>query len=64
MRDGPLAGLVLIDTILARGDLGNSHLAHAAQGGSSAGGSAHRWRPEPPTDEPSSHAAGTRAAIS
>ena len=31
MRDGPLAGLVLIDTILARGDLGNYHLAHAAR---------------------------------
>jgi RNA polymerase sigma-70 factor, ECF subfamily len=31
MRDGPLAGLALIDAILARGDLGNYHLAHAAQ---------------------------------
>jgi RNA polymerase sigma-70 factor (ECF subfamily) len=31
MRDGPLAGLVLIDAILARGDLGNYHLAHAAR---------------------------------
>ena len=31
MRDGPLAGLTLIDAILARGDLGNYHLAHAAR---------------------------------
>jgi RNA polymerase sigma-70 factor (ECF subfamily) len=31
MRDGPLAGLVLIDAILARGDLGNYYLAHSAR---------------------------------
>jgi RNA polymerase sigma-70 factor (ECF subfamily) len=31
MRDGPLAGLPLIDAILARGDLENYHLAHAAR---------------------------------
>jgi RNA polymerase sigma-70 factor (ECF subfamily) len=31
MRDGPRAGLALIETILARGDLGNYHLAHAAR---------------------------------
>ncbi len=31
MRDGPAAGLELIDTILARGDLGDYHLAHAAR---------------------------------
>jgi RNA polymerase sigma-70 factor, ECF subfamily len=31
MRDGPLAGLALIDAILGRGDLGNYHLAHAAR---------------------------------
>ncbi|MEP6600218.1 MAG: RNA polymerase sigma factor [Nitrospirota bacterium] len=31
MRDGPSAGLALIDAILARGDLANYHLAHAAQ---------------------------------
>jgi RNA polymerase sigma-70 factor, ECF subfamily len=31
MRDGPLAGLELIDAILARGDLGHYHLAHAAR---------------------------------
>ena len=31
MRDGPEAGLVLIDAILDRGDLGNYHLAHAAR---------------------------------
>ncbi len=31
MRDGPLAGLALIDVILARGDLGDYHLAHAAR---------------------------------
>jgi RNA polymerase sigma-70 factor (ECF subfamily) len=31
MRDGPAAGLTLIDTILARGDLETYHLAHAAR---------------------------------
>jgi RNA polymerase sigma-70 factor (ECF subfamily) len=31
MRDGPAAGIALIDAILARGDLGNYHLAHGAR---------------------------------
>lgn len=31
MRDGPLAGLALIDAILERGDLEKYHLAHAAR---------------------------------
>jgi RNA polymerase sigma-70 factor (ECF subfamily) len=31
MRDGPWAGLVLVDAILARGDLSEYHLVHAAQ---------------------------------
>ncbi len=31
MRDGPAAGLSLIDAILGRGDLGEYHLAHAAR---------------------------------
>ncbi len=31
MRDGPAAGLALIDGILAQGDLDDYHLAHAAQ---------------------------------
>ncbi len=31
MRDGPMAGLALIDDILARGALGTYHLAHAAR---------------------------------
>jgi RNA polymerase sigma-70 factor (ECF subfamily) len=31
MLEGPEAGLRLIDTILARGDLGDYHLAHSAQ---------------------------------
>ncbi len=31
MRDGPAAGLALIDAILARGDLDGYHLAHAAR---------------------------------
>jgi RNA polymerase sigma-70 factor (ECF subfamily) len=31
MRDGPLAGLLLIDAILERGDLTDYHLAHAAR---------------------------------
>jgi RNA polymerase sigma-70 factor (ECF subfamily) len=29
MRDGPLAGLVLVEAILARGDLSDYHLAHS-----------------------------------
>jgi RNA polymerase sigma-70 factor, ECF subfamily len=31
MRDGPAAGLALVDAILARGDLADYHLAHSAQ---------------------------------
>jgi RNA polymerase sigma-70 factor, ECF subfamily len=31
MRDGPAAGLAIIDAILARGDLDDYHLAHAAR---------------------------------
>ena len=31
MRDGPEAGLVLVDAILERGDLGSYHFAHAAR---------------------------------
>jgi RNA polymerase sigma-70 factor (ECF subfamily) len=31
MRDGPQAGLSLIDAILARGDLSDYRLAHAAR---------------------------------
>jgi RNA polymerase sigma-70 factor (ECF subfamily) len=31
MRDGPAAGVQLIDAILSRGDLADYHLAHAAR---------------------------------
>jgi RNA polymerase sigma-70 factor, ECF subfamily len=31
MRDGPAAGLALIDAILTRGDLAGYHLAHSAR---------------------------------
>ncbi|CAI4029750.1 RNA polymerase sigma-70 factor, ECF subfamily [Nitrospira tepida] len=31
MRDGPSAGLAIIDAVLARGDLANYHLAHSAR---------------------------------
>jgi len=31
MRDGPAAGLALVDAILARGDLTDYHLAHSAR---------------------------------
>ena len=31
MRDGPEAGLALVDAILARGELADYHLAHAAR---------------------------------
>jgi RNA polymerase sigma-70 factor (ECF subfamily) len=30
MRDGPLAGLTLIEQLMSRGDLSQYHLAHAA----------------------------------
>jgi RNA polymerase sigma-70 factor (ECF subfamily) len=32
MRDGPAAGLALLDAILERGELAEYHLAHAARG--------------------------------
>jgi RNA polymerase sigma-70 factor, ECF subfamily len=32
MRDGPAAGLEIVDRIFSRGELGNYHLAHAARG--------------------------------
>lgn len=32
MRDGPLAGLEIVDAILARGDLADYHLSHATRG--------------------------------
>jgi RNA polymerase sigma-70 factor (ECF subfamily) len=32
MRDGPKAGLEIIEGILSRGDLGKYHLAHSARG--------------------------------
>jgi RNA polymerase sigma-70 factor (ECF subfamily) len=31
MRDGPAAGLALIDALLARGELADYHLAHSAR---------------------------------
>ena len=31
MRDGPEAGLALIDALLARGELADYHLAHSAR---------------------------------
>jgi RNA polymerase sigma-70 factor (ECF subfamily) len=31
MRDGPLAGLALVDAILQRGELSDYHLAYAAR---------------------------------
>ena len=31
MRDGPTAGLAIVDAILARGDLDGYHLAHSAR---------------------------------
>ena len=48
MRDGPAAGLQQIDAILARGDLADHHLAHAARP-ISAGGWEGRPKPENPT---------------
>jgi RNA polymerase sigma-70 factor (ECF subfamily) len=51
MRDGPEAGLPLIDAILARGDLGDYHLAHAAR--TCAGDWGDRRKPRPPMHAPS-----------
>ena len=48
MRDGPAAGLALIDAILERGELGDYH-PPTPRAPSSAGGSAGRTRPQPPT---------------
>jgi RNA polymerase sigma-70 factor (ECF subfamily) len=31
MRDGPAAGLALVDALLARGELADYHLAHSAR---------------------------------
>lgn len=31
MRDGPAAGLALVDSLLARGELADYHLAHSAR---------------------------------
>jgi RNA polymerase sigma-70 factor (ECF subfamily) len=31
MRDGPAAGLALVEAVLARGDLADYHLAHAVR---------------------------------
>ena len=64
MSDGPLAGLVLVDAILARGDLADYYLAHSARadlyrrlGANS--GSPDRLRMRPPPHPP-----GTRTAVS
>jgi len=51
MRDGPAAGLTLIDAILARGDLADYQLAHSARR-ICAGGWEGRWRPDLPTNGP------------
>ena len=48
MRDGPAAGLALIDAILARGELADYHLAHA-RGPICAAGWAGPPKPEPRT---------------
>ena len=64
MRDGPAAGLELIDAILARGDLADYHLAHSARadlcrrlGQNSGSPSLLRTSPEP-------HGAGAGTAVS
>ena len=64
MRDGPAAGLALIDAILARGDLTDYHLAHSARadlcrrlGRIRGGARLLRTRPRP-------HAAGAGATLS
>ena len=49
MRDGPAAGLALIDAILARGDLQDYHLAHAARADLCRRLGQDRAKPAPPT---------------
>jgi hypothetical protein len=63
MRDGPAAGLEIIDAILERGDLGDYQPAHAARAdlcrrlGKTA-------RPEPPTNGPSPSPSKSRSSVS
>ena len=64
MRDGPQAGLALVDALLERGELADYHLAHAARAdlcrrlGRTARGAA------PPTSAPSRSPARSRSAAS
>ncbi len=60
MRDGPAAGLVLIDALLARGDLADYHLAHAARA-DCAGAWDERRRPAPRTSGLSASRGRTRS---
>src|SRR3989449_5314185 len=59
MRDGPAAGLALIDAILARGDLTDYHLAHSARadlcrrlGRAAEARASDERAPPPPRQEP------------
>ena len=53
MRDGPAAGLALIDAILARGELADYHLAALGARRSVPAAGAERRTPAPPTSAPS-----------
>jgi len=64
MRDGPEAGLALVDELLARGELNDYHLAHAAAP-TSAGGWAGPAKLAPPIGAHSnSHARSRSGAFS
>ena len=63
MRDGPAAGLELIDGILARGDLAEYHLAHSARARNVPAVGADCGRPSRLRTGASAHATGAGAAV-
>ena len=62
MRDGPAAGLTLLDAILARGELAEYHLAHSARGALPAARS-HGRRTRGVREGTVAHSAGARAPL-
>ena len=64
MRDGPAAGLSIIDAILARGDLADYHLAHAARADMFRRLGQRRRRPRRLPAGTGTDPAGARAAVS
>ena len=63
MRDGPSAGLALIDAILGRGDLADYHLAHAARADLCRRLGRERRRPSLLRTSPEPHGAGAGTPV-